>query len=267
MKLELPEPLLAYLSGLYKNSWTRILADGKLSGLIDPAQGVRQGDPLSSFIFNAVMDWCLEKLSSEAGYKLHNKLVSYLAFADDLVLLARSRLGPTEQTNRVVAALETTGLKVNPGKCSTLTVLVDSNLKKWVVNQEPHLKVDSEFVPALGIEDAYKYLGLQIRAGGTVAQVRNKFIEQLKQIGRAPLKPQQRLWLLKSNSLPGLLHQLVLAKTTKRQLRSRDILVAETSTRLPSLVLSLRCQRWFGDSLHAVQLAGEDLPEACQPAV
>ena len=81
------------------------------------------------------------------------------------------------------------------------------------------------------------------------------------------LKPQQRLWLLKSNSLHGLLHQLVLAKTTKRQLRSRDILVAETSTRLPSLVLSLRCQRWFGDSLHAVQLAGEDLPEACQPAV
>ena len=96
------------------------------------------------------------------------------------------------------------------------------------MDQEPHLKIDSEFVPALGIEDAYKYLGLQIRAGGTIAQVRNKFIEQLKQIGRAPLKPQQRLWLLKSNSLPGLLHQLVLAKTTKIQLRSLDILVRKS---------------------------------------
>ena len=224
----LPEPLLAYLSGLYKNSWTRILADGKLSGPIDPTQGVRQGNPLSSFIFNAVMDWCLEKLSTEAGYDLHDELVSYLAFADALVLLARSQLGLAEQTNCVITALGTTGLKVNPGKCSTLTVLVNSSLKKWVVDQEPHLKIDSEFVPALGIEDAYKYLGLQIRAGGTIAQVRNKFIEQLKQIGRAPLKPQQRLWLLKSNSLPGLLHQLVLAKTTKKQLRSLDILVRKS---------------------------------------
>ena len=82
--------------------------------------------------------------------------------------------------------------------------------------------------PNKNVQTEIRYLGLQIKARGTQAAVRNKFIEQLKQIGRAPLKPQQWLWLLKSNSLLGLLYQLVLVKTNKLCLRGLDILVRKS---------------------------------------
>ena len=43
-----------------------------------------------------------------------------------------------------------------------------------------------------------------------------------------PLKPQQWLWLLKSNSLLGLLYQLELVMTTKLYLQGLDILVQKS---------------------------------------
>lgn len=220
-----PPPILSYLKGYYDLSWTRILANGQLGNKVRPSQGVRQGDPLSSFMFNAVIDWCLEEMNSAIGYDIDGHLISYFAFADDLVVVARSQLGIRVQTDLVVSSLGTTGLKVNPTKCSTLTVLVDGKKKAWGIDAEPSLQIDSEYVPALGIRDCYKYLGIQVSASGTKASVRERLLRNLEQISRAPLKPQQRVWILRSNVFPAMLHQLVLADTTKLYLKALDILL------------------------------------------
>jgi hypothetical protein len=51
-------------------------------------RGVKQGDPLSPFIFNAVLEPLLLQLEMD-GYNIKNGVqVSSLAFADDIILVS-----------------------------------------------------------------------------------------------------------------------------------------------------------------------------------
>ncbi len=64
-RLEIPEHLIAYLRCFYTGATTRFRVGGKESSPIVIGRGVRQGDPLSPFLFNAVMDWVLTDLDPE----------------------------------------------------------------------------------------------------------------------------------------------------------------------------------------------------------
>ena len=78
-------------------------------------------------------------------------------------------------------------------------------------------------MPALSIEDAYRYLRLQVKASGTITAVDRKLNKHLKNLSKVPLKPQQRIWMLKSNVYPAMTHQLVLADVTKKLLQNLDV--------------------------------------------
>ena len=82
------------------------------------------------------------------------------------------------------------------------------------------VQVHGESFPALSILDPYKYLGLQVLATGTRASVEEQLQFKLEQVMKAPLKPQQRMFILRTNILPALFHQLVLAETTEGYLNS-----------------------------------------------
>ena len=147
----LPPPLLNYFAGIYSTSWTRILSGSGHGDVVKPAQGVRQGDPLSSFIFNAVIDWTMERLNTKIGYKIKGEVVSYFAFADDLVVLARSKVGLSQQATNIVESLHKSGLEVNPSKCASLSLVVDGKTGRWAVDAESFLQINSVPVPALGV--------------------------------------------------------------------------------------------------------------------
>ena len=55
-----PEPMLDYVRSVYSDAKSTITSDGWQSYAIHPRHGVRQGDPLSPFIFNMVMDRLLK---------------------------------------------------------------------------------------------------------------------------------------------------------------------------------------------------------------
>jgi hypothetical protein len=57
-------------------------------------RGVKQGDPLSSLLFNLVLDPLLDLVSDlEYGFRIDDQPCSVLAFADDLCLLFKSPEG------------------------------------------------------------------------------------------------------------------------------------------------------------------------------
>ena len=90
-RVGIPGHLINYCKAFYARRSTEIvLGKDKLSDRITPRRGIAQGDPLSIHLFNAVIDMCTESIRDDTGYQLDRKKVSYLAFVDDLVLLADS---------------------------------------------------------------------------------------------------------------------------------------------------------------------------------
>ena len=184
---------------MYKRSQTRLQSGGKTSEPIFSRQGVKQGDLLSSILFIFLIDWIAEKADTKIGFKLAGKILSILLYCDDMVLLASSLEDLQRQTELIVAALAQVGLSVNPKKCAIQAIRVDRTHKLWYVDSGAVVQVHGESFPALSISDPYKYLGLQVGATGTRASVEEQLQFKLEQVTKAPLKPQQRMFILWAN--------------------------------------------------------------------
>ena len=76
-RLGVPEPLLEYIHGLYEQGATCLQSCGEQSTPISCKQGVKQGDPLSCFIFNAVIDWVLTSIDPKFSFQYVDHLLSY----------------------------------------------------------------------------------------------------------------------------------------------------------------------------------------------
>lgn len=85
-------PFLEYLQDLYTTSYTA-LTFGQTSLLARPSRGVRQGDPLSPLLFNTVVNEWLSSLTPDIAFRSGDLKVDAMAFADDVVLLASTRIG------------------------------------------------------------------------------------------------------------------------------------------------------------------------------
>ncbi len=82
-------------------------------------RGVMQGDPLSPLLFNVILDWALSAAPEEVGVDLCWTHFRYLAFADDVVLLASSPVGLRMSVDTVASTATAPipmGLPLRPGR-------------------------------------------------------------------------------------------------------------------------------------------------------
>ena len=75
-----------------------------------------QGDPLSPWLFNATLDQALSALPLEVGVAIGGTKYRYLAFADDVVLLATSPVGLRRSVDALASAASGLGLEVGHAK-------------------------------------------------------------------------------------------------------------------------------------------------------
>lgn len=197
--------IIELVRDMYKNINTCITTKKTQTDPIQIRVGVKQGDPMSPLLFNLAMDPLLCKLEeSNNGYHQGLNSITAMAFADDLVLLSDS----WENMKRNIEILETfcnlTGLKTQGQKCHgfyikpTKDSYTVNDCAAWTIGGTPLNMIDPG--------DSEKYLGLQIDPWTGVAKsnLDTKLDFWLQQIGKAPLKPLQKIDILKTYTIPRL---------------------------------------------------------------
>ena len=118
--LNFPQPFLGWIMSCISSTSYSLSYNGSLHGFFKGNGGLRQGDPLSPYLFFP----CLEYLSRSLGdlkgnpnFNFHPRCggikITHLAYADDLVLLSR---GDTTSVSLIMDKLN------HFGDCSGLTI-------------------------------------------------------------------------------------------------------------------------------------------------
>ena len=220
----IPPPFLTYLSELYGEVQTRLRIGTELSEPIKLGRGVRQGDPMSIH-FNGMIDLSLDSLGPELGTEIGGVEVNHNAFADDIALIARSPAGLLALADDLDCQLTLCGLELSTGlqgKSASIRLDIDGRAKWWIVYPHPYLRVRGELVPTLTVSQVYKYLGVDISPQSTKATVAETPKQGLSNISKAPLKPQQRLYIVSCHLVPMILHQLTLTTSSSKYFQWLD---------------------------------------------
>lgn len=199
---------MRYIRDLYSNSTTSLIGDRWKFAPMTPASGVKQGDLLSPFLFNLVIDNLLKALPPQIAAKIYETPINALAFADDLVLASTTREGLQELLDITDQYLRSCALSLNPAKCSVLSMQGQPKQKCNVIALVP-FHIGNTQIPSLQQTDKIEYLGIEFDSNGHIASYSTTRIrEQLECLTKVPLKPQQRLYALKTFLIPRLYHLL-----------------------------------------------------------
>ena len=151
--------------------------------------------------------------------------MNHNAFADDIALIARSPAGLLALADDLDYQLTLCGLELSTGlqgKSASIRLDIDGRAKWWIVYPHPYLRVRGELVPTLTVSQVYKYLGVDISPQSTKATVPETPKQGLSNISKAPLKPQQRLYIVSCHLVPMILHQLTLTTSSSKYFQWLD---------------------------------------------
>ena len=156
-----PSKYLNLLKALYNNSRGRVKVYGELSPEFTTYSGVRQGCPLSPFLFNFVIDLILElslSVTDTCGVELlPGSRLTDLEYADDIALLGSDPSEIQLLLNNLNKYSAMFGMRFAPSKCKVL-------LQDWR-GLQPTLVLAGQ---PLEVVDKYTYLGSCISSSANV---------------------------------------------------------------------------------------------------
>jgi hypothetical protein len=180
---------------------------------VNVKRGVRQGDPLSPLLFNLVLDRALRRLLTDVGFRLGTPRITALAFADNVILCGTTYWGLQRNLEIFEEELRRSGLSLNPGKSKCVSLVASGREKKVKLVMAPTFRASGSWLNRVDGITLWRYLGLH-----------------------APLKPQQRMHLLRVFLLPRFDHVWTFGRLNAGILRRLDIRVRNairTWLRLP----------------------------------
>ena len=211
----LPEWLLHLIQDMYSKTTTAI---GSETATVK--RGIKQGDPLSSTLFNMVIDELTEKIA-KMRLGPRNVPEGIIAYADDIVLIAQSAIDSELMLKTLETEAKMVGLKIKPSKCNYINW--ENVPKKIAITKEKQINLQNGTIKHLKPDKSFKYLGADINIHGIVRFATiGQFEEKLQMLSHAPLKPQQRLFYVRNYLIPGLQHALALMRVTKTELLNYD---------------------------------------------
>ncbi|PKU62946.1 integrator complex subunit 11 [Dendrobium catenatum] len=153
-----PEIFIKWIKACTTNVYYSICLNGSLEGYFNSSSGIRQGCPLSPYLFSIVMDCLSTRLDCATStflfevFKVGDCHISHLMYADDLLVFGKA----SSHNDRILSAMlwdfaVSSGLHVNPVKSSILFSKNTTNADE-ICNI---LSIQQSFSPL-------KYLGLPI---------------------------------------------------------------------------------------------------------
>ncbi|XP_020702620.1 uncharacterized protein LOC110114178 [Dendrobium catenatum] len=122
-----PEMFINWIKACTKDVHFSVSINGKLEGYFNSTSGLRQGCPLSPYLFSISMDGlssCFDHAiatKSFNGIKAGNCIVSHLMFADDLLVFGLATVDNAQALNNILRNFgAATSLHTNPAKSSIL---------------------------------------------------------------------------------------------------------------------------------------------------
>ncbi|KAL9672679.1 hypothetical protein QQ045_028931 [Rhodiola kirilowii] len=119
--LKFPSKFISWIEICLQSTSYSILINGEMHDFFEGRRGIRQGDPLSPFLFTIAMECLfrmLLKLTKAEGFyhhpKCHRINLSHIMFADDLIVFSSGRNSAISAIKNVVSKfLSCSGLAIN----------------------------------------------------------------------------------------------------------------------------------------------------------
>ena len=112
----IPMKLVRLVKMTLANTNSKVKIQGKLSPSFETMIGLRQGDSLSTLLFNLCMEKIIRNVRINPGGTIYNRTRQCLAYVDDVVILGRSEGYIKKTLGEMVAMTQQIGLQMNNTK-------------------------------------------------------------------------------------------------------------------------------------------------------
>ena len=161
-ELEFKPKLIRLVAATLNGSRSRIKLSEDLSDSFEVKEGLKQGDALSTLLFNCALEGAMRRAGIQTSRTLATSCVQILGFADDLDIVNRTYKGIVDTYTSLKREAARVGLIINENK----TKYMKTGRATVPQQQENKVVIDNQ---TFDIVDEFVYLGALARADNDIS--------------------------------------------------------------------------------------------------